>query len=137
MKRLYLITMALFVLSSALCGLAWDFPSLVVARILQGLGGGMLQPLGMAIVFSIVTPRERPQFMGLLGLPMLVAPLMGPTLGGFLVEYVDWHTVFTVNIPIVLRQSFSLPDSDRAASFATVRSSVATRHARGLVTPRS
>ncbi len=100
MKRLYLITMALFVLSSGLCALAWDMPSLILFRILQGLGGGMLQPLGMAIVFSIVTPRERPQFMGLLGLPMLVAPLLGPTLGGFLVEFVDWHTVFTVNIPI-------------------------------------
>jgi len=100
MKRLYLITMALFVLSSGLCALAWDMPSLILFRVLQGLGGGMLQPLGMAIVFSIVTPRERPQFMGLLGLPMLVAPLLGPTLGGFLVEFVDWHTVFTVNIPI-------------------------------------
>jgi EmrB/QacA subfamily drug resistance transporter len=100
MKRLYLVTMLLFVLSSALCGLAWDLPSLILFRVLQGLGGGMLQPLGMAIVFSIVTPRERPRFMALLGLPMLVAPLLGPTLGGFLVEYVDWHTVFTVNIPV-------------------------------------
>ncbi len=100
MKRLYLTTMLAFVVSSALCGIAWDLPSLVFFRILQGLGGGMLQPLGMAIVFSIITPRERPKFMALLGMPMLVAPLLGPTLGGFLVEYVDWHTVFTVNIPV-------------------------------------
>lgn len=102
MKRLYLLTMAAFVASSALCGIAWDLTSLVTFRVLQGLGGGMLQPLGMAIVFSIITPRERPKFMALLGLPMLVAPLLGPTLGGFLVEYVHWNTVFTVNIPIGL-----------------------------------
>lgn len=100
MKRLYMITMALFVVGSVLCGFAWDLPSLILFRVLQGLGGGMLQPLGMAIVFTLVTPRERPQFMALLGLPMLVAPLLGPTVGGYLVEYVSWRTIFTVNVPV-------------------------------------
>ncbi|MCX6023792.1 MAG: MDR family MFS transporter [Chloroflexi bacterium] len=100
MKRLYMLTMGLFIIGSVLCGLAWDLPSLIAFRILQGLGGGMLQPLGMAIVYSVVTPLERPRFMAMLGLPMLVGPLLGPTFGGYLVEYVDWRAMFTINLPI-------------------------------------
>ncbi|MBI2885905.1 MAG: DHA2 family efflux MFS transporter permease subunit [Chloroflexi bacterium] len=102
MKRLYIVTMALFLAGSFLCSLAWDLPSLVLFRILQGLGGGMVQPLGMAIVYSIMTPLERPRFMAVLGLPMLVAPLLGPTLGGYLVEFVGWRALFEMNIPIGL-----------------------------------
>ncbi|MGD9890916.1 MAG: DHA2 family efflux MFS transporter permease subunit [Dehalococcoidia bacterium] len=100
MKRLYLITLACFTLGSALCGLAWNLPSLIGFRVIQGLGGGMIQPLGMAIVFTMITPRERASFMGLLGLPMLLAPLLGPTLGGYLVEYVSWRFIFLINLPI-------------------------------------
>jgi len=102
MKRLYIITLICFTAGSALCGLAWDLPSLVVFRALQGLGGGMLQPLGMAIVFSMITPLERGRFMGLLGLPMLLAPIMGPTLGGYLVQYASWRWIFLINLPIGL-----------------------------------
>jgi EmrB/QacA subfamily drug resistance transporter len=101
-KRLYMITLACFVLGSALCGFAWDLPSLVVFRALQGLGGGMLQPLGMAMVFTMITPLERGRFMGVLGLPMLLAPLVGPTLGGYLVQYSSWRTIFLINLPIGL-----------------------------------
>jgi EmrB/QacA subfamily drug resistance transporter len=100
MKRLYMITLACFTLGSALCGLAWNLPSLIGFRVIQGLGGGMLQPLGMAIVFTMITPRERASFMGLLGLPMLLAPLLGPTLGGYLVEYASWRFIFLINLPI-------------------------------------
>jgi len=102
MKRLYIITLICFTAGSALCGLAWNLPSLVVFRALQGLGGGMLQPLGMAIVFSMITPLERGRFMGLLGLPMLLAPIMGPTLGGYLVQYASWRWIFLINLPIGL-----------------------------------
>jgi EmrB/QacA subfamily drug resistance transporter len=102
MKRLYIITLICFTAGSALCGLAWNMPSLVVFRALQGLGGGMLQPLGMAIVFSMITPLERGRFMGLLGLPMLLAPIMGPTLGGYLVQYASWRWIFLINLPIGL-----------------------------------
>ncbi len=102
MKRLYMITLACFVLGSALCGFAWNIPSLIVFRALQGLGGGMLQPLGMAIVFTMITPLERGRFMGVLGLPMLLAPMVGPTIGGYLVQYASWRSIFQINLPIGL-----------------------------------
>ncbi|MFN8557544.1 MAG: MFS transporter, partial [Dehalococcoidia bacterium] len=99
-KRLYMVTLVFFTAGSALCGLAWNLPSLIGFRALQGLGGGMLQPLGMALVFTMITPMERGYFMGLLGLPMLLAPLLGPTLGGYLSEYVSWRMIFLINLPI-------------------------------------
>src|SRR5262249_42624783 len=100
MKRLYMLTLLLFTIGSALCGFAWSLESLILFRVLQGLGGGMLQPLGMAIVLSVIAPRERGHFMAVLGLPMLLAPLLGPTLGGFIVQTVSWRLIFTLNIPI-------------------------------------
>ncbi len=102
MKRLYIVTLICFVVGSILCGFAWNLPSLIIFRALQGLGGGLLQPLGMAIVFTMITPLERGRFMGMLGLPMLLAPIMGPTLGGYLVEYASWRTIFLINLPIGL-----------------------------------
>jgi len=102
MKRLYIITLILFTGGSALCGLAWNLQTLILFRVIQGLGGGMLQPLGMAIVFTMITPLERGRFMALLGLPMVLAPIIGPTVGGYLVEYSSWRTIFMINLPIGL-----------------------------------
>jgi len=119
-KRLFLITMALFTAGSLLCGLAWNNPSLVVFRVIQGLGGGMMSPLGMTMLFKAVPPQERNAVMGIYGLPIILAPVLGPTVGGYLVEYVDWRTIFTLNVPIgilgifmaftFLRESDRLPD---------------------------
>ena len=102
MKRLYIITLACFVAGSALCGLAWDVNSLIFFRVVQGLGGGMLMPLGMALVFTMITPLERPHFVALLGIPSLLAPLIGPSLGGYIVEYMSWRMIFLINVPIGL-----------------------------------
>jgi EmrB/QacA subfamily drug resistance transporter len=101
-KRLYLITMALFTGGSLLCGLAWNNPSLVAFRVIQGLGGGMMSPLGMTMLFQVVPPQRRNTIMGFFGLPLMLAPVLGPTLGGYLVEYIDWRVIFTLNVPIGL-----------------------------------
>jgi EmrB/QacA subfamily drug resistance transporter len=100
LKSIYLVTLVCFTAGSALCGLAWNLPSLVAFRTVQGLGGGMLQPVGMAIVYSLITPLERGRFMTILGLPMLLAPLLGPTVGGYLAQYVSWRMIFLINLPI-------------------------------------
>jgi DHA2 family multidrug resistance protein len=99
-KRMYLITMVLFTGGSLLCGLAWNNTSLVVFRVIQGLGGGMMMPLGMTMLFKAVPPQERNTIMGFFGLPLMLAPVLGPTLGGYIVEYVDWRVIFTLNVPI-------------------------------------
>ena len=99
-KRLYLITMALFTGGSLLCGLAWNNTSLVAFRVIQGLGGGMMSPLGMTMLFQVVPPNRRNTIMGFFGLPLMLAPVLGPTLGGYLVEYVDWRVIFTLNVPV-------------------------------------
>jgi EmrB/QacA subfamily drug resistance transporter len=99
-KRMYLTTMSLFTLGSLLCGLAWNNPSLVAFRIIQGLGGGMMMPLGMTMLFKVVPPQERNAVMGFFGLPLMLAPVLGPTLGGYIVEYIDWRVIFTLNVPI-------------------------------------
>src|SRR5499427_10582081 len=99
-KRLFLITMALFTVGSLLCGLAWNNTSLVAFRIIQGLGGGMMSPLGMTMLFKAVPVNERNSIMGIYGLPLILAPVLGPTVGGYLVEYVDWRVIFTLNVPI-------------------------------------
>lgn len=101
-KRLYLITMALFTGGSLLCGLAWNNTSLVAFRIIQGLGGGMMSPLGMTMLFQVVPPQRRNTIMGFFGLPLMLAPVLGPTLGGYLVEYIDWRAIFTLNVPVGL-----------------------------------
>jgi EmrB/QacA subfamily drug resistance transporter len=99
-KRVYLITMALFTGGSLLCGLAWNNTSLVAFRVIQGLGGGMMSPLGMTMLFQVVPPNRRNTIMGFYGLPLMLAPVLGPTLGGYLVEYIDWRVIFTLNVPV-------------------------------------
>ncbi|MCC6626106.1 MAG: DHA2 family efflux MFS transporter permease subunit, partial [Chloroflexi bacterium] len=98
-KRMYLVTLALFTLGSALCGLAWGVPSLVLARVIQGLGGGMIGPIGMAMLFRVTPPEQRGTVMSKYSMPVMLGPLLGPSLGGFLVEYVDWRWVFYLNVP--------------------------------------
>jgi DHA2 family multidrug resistance protein len=97
-KRMYLITLALFTLGSALCGLAWSVPSLVLFRVVQGLGGGMIGPIGMAMLFRVTPPEQRGTVMSKYAMPVMLGPLLGPSLGGFLVEYVDWRWVFYLNV---------------------------------------
>jgi MFS family permease len=101
-KRLYLITIALFTLASMACGIATTLPELVIFRVLQGLGGGMLMPIGMTIIMRAVGPQNMGRVMGIFGIPMLLAPAVGPVLGGWFVQDFSWRLIFYVNVPIGL-----------------------------------
>jgi EmrB/QacA subfamily drug resistance transporter len=99
-KRLYLITIALFVAGSALAGLAWNVETLILFRVLQGLGGGMLMPVGMTILTRAAGPERIGRIMGVIGVPMLIGPILGPILGGWLVDSFSWRWIFFINLPI-------------------------------------
>ncbi|GAC70564.1 DHA2 family efflux MFS transporter permease subunit [Gordonia soli] len=101
-KRVYLTSLVLFVLGSALCALAWSIGSLVAFRVIQGLGGGLLMPIGMMILTKAAGPERVGSVMAVLGIPMLLGPIAGPILGGLLIEYASWHWVFLINVPIGL-----------------------------------
>jgi EmrB/QacA subfamily drug resistance transporter len=101
-KRIYLGSLVLFMLGSALCALAWSAGSLIAFRVLQGAGGGMIMPAVMTIMTKKAGPQRMGRVMGILGLPMLVAPVLGPILGGWLVDDVSWRWIFLINIPIGL-----------------------------------
>jgi len=99
-KVLYLSCLALFTVASGLCALAWNLDSLIVARILQAVGGGAIQPIGMAIIAELFEPHERGKALGIWGMGVVVAPALGPTLGGYLTDAFSWRTIFSVNLPV-------------------------------------
>ena len=85
-KRVYLVSLALFVLGSALCGIARTLPALVAFRILQGLGAGALQPTEQAILRQTFPPEEQGMAMALFGMAVMIGPAFGPTLGGYIID---------------------------------------------------
>jgi EmrB/QacA subfamily drug resistance transporter len=99
-KRMYMTALVLFVLGSALCSTAWNIGALITFRVLQGLGGGMLMPVGMAIMTRAAGPQRIGRVMAVLGVPMLLGPITGPILGGWLIEAASWHWIFLINVPI-------------------------------------
>jgi EmrB/QacA subfamily drug resistance transporter len=99
-KRIYLWSLVLFMFGSALCAAAWSADSLIAFRVLQGVGGGMIMPSVMTIMTKKAGPHRMGRVMGILGVPMLVAPLLGPILGGWLVDDVSWRWIFLINVPI-------------------------------------
>ena len=99
-KRVYLVALAVFTLASALAGLAWSVGALIAFRALQGLGGGLLNPVGQAIALHAVPRGQRGRMMSLLGLPVVIGPVLGPPLSGLLVDTTSWRWIFIINVPI-------------------------------------
>ncbi|MFZ5633550.1 MAG: DHA2 family efflux MFS transporter permease subunit [Bacillota bacterium] len=107
-KRIFITSLILFTAGSVLCGLAWSMNALIFFRIIQGLGGGMIMPLGISIIYNTFSEAERGLVMGIMGLPLLAAPAIGPVLGGYLVEHADWRWIFFINIPVGILASLLL-----------------------------
>jgi DHA2 family multidrug resistance protein len=105
-KKFYMICVALFGLSSMMCGLAPSLPILIFCRILQGAGGGGLAPSEQAILADTFTPKQRGQAFALYGLAVVVAPAIGPTLGGWITDNFDWRWIFFINVPIAILSLF-------------------------------
>ncbi|HEV2486551.1 MAG TPA: DHA2 family efflux MFS transporter permease subunit [Terracidiphilus sp.] len=99
-KRFYMFCVFLFTGSSMLCGLSTSLPMLVFCRVLQGAGGGGLQPTEQAILADTFKPEQRSMGFAVYGMAILVAPTIGPTLGGWLTDSFSWHWIFFINLPI-------------------------------------
>ncbi len=99
-KRYFAASVALFTVASLLCGLSWNLPSLVLFRVLQGLGGGAIIPTAQSILFARYPKHQHGMASGLFGLAAITGPLLGPSIGGYLIDWFSWHWIFMVNLPI-------------------------------------
>ncbi|MER7009597.1 MFS transporter [Dactylosporangium sp. NPDC000555] len=95
-KRVWMASLGCFIVCSALCGLAWSITSLIVFRILQGMGGGLIQPLGQTMIAQAHGPRRLGRVMSLLVLPLTFAPLLGPVVGGLVLARLSWPWIFYI-----------------------------------------
>ncbi len=115
-RRLFLLSVAGFIAASALCGLATSLPEMVVFRMLQGASGAFLAPLGQAFVFDVWPREKHGQAMSLWGVGIMVGPILGPVIGGYLTDNFDWRWVFYINVPFgiltFLTAAAVLPDAE-------------------------
>jgi EmrB/QacA subfamily drug resistance transporter len=118
-KRVWMVSVAVFAICSALCGVAWSAGSLIFFRVLQGFGGGLIMPVGMSVLAQTAGPRHMGRVMSVIGVPMLLGPVLGPVLGGLILTNASWQWIFYVNVPIaavslVLAHRLLSPDQGRA-----------------------
>ncbi|HVT47631.1 MAG TPA: DHA2 family efflux MFS transporter permease subunit, partial [Vicinamibacterales bacterium] len=99
-KRMYQIAVVLFTVASMACGLARSLPAIVVFRVMQGLGGGVLMTVSQAILRENFPPEEQGMAMGVYGMGVVIAPAIGPTLGGWITDTYSWPWVFYINLPV-------------------------------------
>jgi EmrB/QacA subfamily drug resistance transporter len=99
-KQVYMTSLVLFTAGSALCGVSDSTTSLVVFRILQGAGGGMIMPVAMMIMAQVAGPQRMGRVMGFVSMPAMIAPILGPVVGGLILENLHWSWIFFVNVPI-------------------------------------
>ncbi len=101
-KQVYLVSLVLFTAGSALCGLAASTTELVVFRVLQGIGGGMLLPIGQLMMAQAAGPQRMGRVMSIVAVPAMLAPIFGPAIGGLIVDNASWRWIFYVNVPVGL-----------------------------------
>src|SRR5438094_4185622 len=99
-KPVYLLSLVLFTAGSALCGVAQSLDQLIVFRVIQGIGGGMILPLGQLMMAEAAGPKRMGRVMSIVAVPMMLAPILGPTVGGLIVDNASWRWIFYVNLPI-------------------------------------
>src|SRR6201986_881892 len=99
-RSVYIVSLVMFTAGSVLCGLADSVGSLVFFRVIQGIGGGMLVPTGQMILVKAAGPKNLAKVMSAIGVPIVLAPIFGPTIGGLLLEHVSWQSIFLVNLPV-------------------------------------
>jgi EmrB/QacA subfamily drug resistance transporter len=99
-KRVYLVSLVLFTMGSALCGLATSTNELIVFRVIQGLGGGMILPIGQLMMAEAAGPKRMGRVMSIVAVPAMLAPILGPTIGGLILDNMSWRWIFYVNVPI-------------------------------------
>src|SRR3954470_23511552 len=126
-KQVYQAALILFVIGSALCGLAQSLPMLVIFRMIQGLGAGALQPTEQAILRQTFPPKEQGMAMALYGVAVVIGPAFGPTLGGYIVDNFSWEWIFYINLPVGALALFMVsrfvhePDDIRIANQAAAQ----------------
>jgi EmrB/QacA subfamily drug resistance transporter len=117
----WIASITLFTVGSLLCGVAWSAGSLIAFRVLQGLGGGMIPPLIQTILARAAGPAQLPRVMAVIGVPAMLAPVLGPALGGLLVSHASWRLIFYINVPIcaaalLATRRITMPETKRAAA---------------------
>ncbi len=99
-KLIWMTSLSLFIAGSCLCGVAWSANSLIAFRVLQGIGGGMLLPVGQSILARAAGPQRMGRVMSIIGVPMVLGPILGPVIGGLIVSNFSWRWIFYINLPI-------------------------------------
>jgi EmrB/QacA subfamily drug resistance transporter len=99
-KQVWILSLTLFIAGSSLCGVAWSANSLIAFRVVQGIGGGMLLPVGQSILARAAGPQRMGRVMSVIGVPMVMGPIMGPVIGGLIVSNFSWRWIFYINVPI-------------------------------------